>query len=123
MLHTIFALAFSPDEKVLKTIGDWGDKEFYIEYWDVQTGESIKDVLLNDENYTVASLSPDGKTLACAGDSPLQFWNIETTQQFLLIQREEGYFDYVEFSPDGRDSRLQTPGTISVYGRLVRCNL
>ncbi|MYF55252.1 hypothetical protein F4225_05705 [Candidatus Poribacteria bacterium] len=98
---TIFALVFSPDEKVLKTIGDWGDNEFYIEYWDVQSGESIKDVLLNDENYTVASLSPDGKTLACAGDSPLQFWNIETTEQLSIDTESEGQFDYVEFSTDG----------------------
>lgn len=98
---TIFSLTFSLDEKVLKTIGHWDKDEFYIEYWNVNSGESIKDVLLDDENYTVASLSPDGKTLACAGDSPLQFWNIETTKQLSIDKVTEGYFDYVEFSPDG----------------------
>ncbi len=98
---TIFALTFSPDEKVLKTIGNWDEYEFYIEYWDVQTGETIKDVLLNDENYTVVSLSPDGKTLACAGNSPLQFWNIETTKQLSIDTESEGQFDYLLFSTDG----------------------
>lgn len=99
---TIFAVAFSLDEKVLKTIGNWDRYEFYIEYWDVQSGESIKDVLLSDENFTVASLSPDGKTLACAGNSPLQYWDIETKKQLFIDTESEGQFDYLEFSIDGR---------------------
>ena len=101
-VSTIFSLTFSLDEKVLKTIGNWDQDEFYIEYWNVKSGESIKDVLLDNENHTVASLSPDGITLACAGDSPLQFWNIETTKQLSIDKAAKWYFDYVEFSPDGK---------------------
>lgn len=98
---TIFAIAFSHDEQRLHTIGNWDRHEFYIEYWDVNSGESIEDVLLIDENFTAAALSPDGTVLACGGNSPLQYWDIETAKQLFIDTETKGQFDYLDFSADG----------------------
>jgi WD40 repeat protein len=49
------------------------------------------------------AFSPDGKTLATAGeDSTLKFWNLATQQELLTIRRLGGTMRGMMFSPDGQ---------------------
>ncbi len=107
IIHTILSdaepiseVTFFPDEEMVLTLGKNDSYQFIIEYWNAQTGDHIKDDLI-EENFTAIAISPDCKTLACSGDSPLQFWDIENTKRLSIDTETEGDYDYLAFSTDG----------------------
>lgn len=74
--HTgpVFALAFSPDGKLIASGGAEGS-DSTIRLWDAHTGENLK-VFDELEGYVYAvSFSPDGKTLAAAGCGRTESWD------------------------------------------------
>ena len=95
------ALAYSPDGAMLLTIGYSGKNESLIEYWDAQTGDNIKDVLI-DWNFKAAAISQDSKILAWCGDVDLQFYDVETGKHLRSTEKRAGGFKSMEFSSDGR---------------------
>ena len=98
---TILDITFSPDEEMFITIGNSDSYQFVIEYWNAQTGDHIKDVLI-EESFTALAISPDCKTLVCSGDSPLQVWNIENAKRLSIDTETEGNYEYLAFSTDGK---------------------
>ena len=105
----IYAMAFSPEDNMLITAGYCERNTSYIEYWDIGTGELVRDILI-ETNITEAAFSPDNKMLAVTGkDShPLQFWDVKTGKHLKSAEKSGVSYEYIAFSHDG--SRLVTGG-------------
>ncbi len=96
-----YALTYSPDGALFLTIGRSDKSESYIEYWDAQAGNNIKNVLI-EEDFDVAAISPQRKILACGGHGPLYFWDLETGERLKSVEKADERPESLEFSPDGR---------------------
>jgi dipeptidyl aminopeptidase/acylaminoacyl peptidase len=96
---TIYALALSPDGKVLAT-GSYDQK---IKLWDVATGRELK--TLSGHNGCVYGLAfrPDGKILASASaDRTVKLWEVESGQRRDTLSQSLKDVYAVAFSPDGK---------------------
>ena len=71
-LSCIRSLTFSPDDKLLVSVGDDGQ----VRYWDADSGGLHKVVAENTHRIWSAALSPDGTTLATASsDKTVKLWH------------------------------------------------
>ena len=93
-------MTYYSDSKHFLTIGNTENKESQIAYWETQDYEIEKEIYL-ETNFNAAAISPDQKVLA-TGDSPLQFWELETGKPLRNNVEWVGEFKSMEFSPDGR---------------------
>ncbi|MDE0637520.1 MAG: hypothetical protein OXI43_16915 [Candidatus Poribacteria bacterium] len=100
-VNPLSAMTYSPDGAMLLTIGNSEKYESLVEYWDSQTGDHIEDVVI-EANFNAAAISPDCKILACGGEDPLQFWDIETGKLLRSYTKWVGNFESMEFSSDGK---------------------
>ena len=94
----INCFAVSPDSSTLAT-GSWRGE---LHLWDIATG--THKITLMGHLSTVGSLtfSPDGKTLASAGDGKLYLWDIASGARKLEITGHTSSVSTITFSPDGR---------------------
>lgn len=103
-LQEVYAIAFSPDGKLLASGGD--DGKIYI--WDVATGALCGGPLEGHRSWTLTltsvAFSPDGKLIAsgCKGGT-VRLWDVATS----TLVNADGFFGHesfvnsVAFSPDG----------------------
>ena len=99
--ESVNAVAFSPDGKMLATVGYQGT----IRLWDVATRRQIGATMTADSSFVVAvAFSPDGKTLATASDDgTARLWNVSTHRQIgAPMTVDNKYVNAVAFSPDGK---------------------
>jgi RNA polymerase sigma factor (sigma-70 family) len=93
----VYGLSFSPDGQRLA--GACRDGQ--VRVWDLATGrEVLRCEQFHDFVWGVA-FSPDGKTLVGCGDDTLRLWDAATGQEALRLG-EDGRYEAVAFSPDGR---------------------
>lgn len=95
------AMTYSPDGAMLLTIGNSEKNESLVEYWDADSRDHIKDIVL-ETNLSAAAISPDCKILACGGEDPLQFYDAETGKHLRNTEMRAGEFKSMEFSSDGQ---------------------
>ncbi|MBQ1008072.1 WD40 repeat domain-containing protein, partial [Streptomyces sp. RK23] len=70
--------------------------------WDVRTHRSLGTLSGHTGAIWSAVVSPDGQTLATAGDDrTIRLWNIETHQQLALLTGHTGVLRSTVFAPDG----------------------
>ncbi len=98
----VWAVAFSPDERILAGGGGFEG----VHLWDVGTGEPIGVLKADTAQVEGLAFSPDGQMLAVAtgrGDGEaIHLWDI-ATQQLITTLKAEGYtVRKVAFSPDGQ---------------------
>jgi WD40 repeat protein len=99
-------MAFSPTDPIAAVGSDTG----HIEFWDVESIESLGDSIALGDTYTLSlAFSPEGKTLvSSAYDGKVQFWDVETREQLASLPPLEEQAMCVAYSPDG--SLLVTAG-------------
>ncbi len=97
----IYSITFSPDGALLLIIGNTDDYDSHIEYWDTQTGDLTKNVLI-ESKFKDAAMSPNCKILACRDYFPLQFYDAETGKLLRSAEESAGESKSMEFSSDGR---------------------
>jgi WD40 repeat protein len=98
---SVSAVAFSPDGKMLATVGYHGR----IRLWDVATRRQIGAPMSADGYYLSAvAFSPDGKTLATASyDGTARLWDVATHRQIgAPMTADSRFVNAVAFSPDGK---------------------
>jgi len=112
---TVYALAFSPDGRILATGGSAsadlsqkGSRVGVVKLWDAATGIE-RAVLQGHPSFVVTSLkfSPDGKVLVSAGPgadrkNELKLWNIANLKEVATIAGHGTHVSMLEFAPDGK---------------------
>ena len=111
----VYAVAFSPDGKMLATAG----KDQSIHLWEPRKGESLG--VLKGHTGTVTSLAfaPDGKVLASGSlDTTVRLWDPSTGQAWLKSKGCEARVTSVAFSHDGKTlaAGLSDEGVNTVAG-------
>jgi WD40 repeat protein len=98
----IFALAFSPDGRLIATATNFDPNgpQFVIKIWDVATGEELFDLQCHQDAIHALAFSPDGRWLASASmDTTVAIWDVRTGQLVETLHTSAQLFD-ATFSPD-----------------------
>jgi WD40 repeat protein len=98
----VCTIAFAPNGKYLASVGGL---DMSVHLWDVHSGAEVRTFSHAADaeigNFIHIAFSPDGKTLAGAGNSDrLQLWEVATGKERLAIMGPNP--SQVQFAPDGR---------------------
>ena len=93
----VFGLAFSPDGRLIATVGDQA------KLWDAASGREILTLKGHQDQVWSAAFSPDGQRLATASlDKTARVWDVRTGRELLSLHGHAGTLSSVAFSADGR---------------------
>jgi WD40 repeat protein len=102
-------VAFSPDGKTLASAssGQWPYDGTELKLWDVATGRERASFTIPGQRYiNRMAFSPDGQTLATCGDARVEarvlLWDVPSGQCRSLPYSENGFYQALAFSPDGK---------------------
>ncbi|KAN0069077.1 hypothetical protein V8E54_012706 [Elaphomyces granulatus] len=97
--HWVYAVAFSPDGKVLAS----ASQDETVRLWDATTGAWKQTLEGHRDSVNAVAFSPDGNVLASAShDNTVRLWDA-TTGAWKQTLEGHGYsVDAVAFSPDGK---------------------
>jgi len=120
----IYALAFSPDGKLLAA----GGREKYVQLFDARTGQRVHRLEAPNWYTTAVAFSPDSKRVAgyCFSNTPkLALWDVGTGKQQAVSPDEviAWYFANVAFTPDNKHVLLSSWNLevrSAATGKLVR---
>src|SRR6202158_1826456 len=105
----VFAVAFSPDGKLIASGGD----DYTIKLWDVSTGAELGSLRGHSGRVNSVVFSPDGQLLASGSDdTTIKLWDIKTGVALRSLEGHPNHVLSVAFSPDGK--RLATAGDMDV---------
>jgi WD40 repeat protein len=99
----IWYSAFSPDGKVLATVGhgNFTGKD-RVMIWDVATGNRIRLMERHTQRSSHVAFSSDGRWLAVGGwDEAMWVWDMNLAEKPIVLPRHAGPVLGVAFSPDG----------------------
>jgi len=93
-----FAVAFSPDGKLLTACG-----QNSLTIWSSELGRYTPVMETEGHTYRCLAFSPDGRTLALGvDDGSVQFWDVSSRTERLVVRGHADVVRSVAFSPDGR---------------------
>ena len=110
----VYALAFSPDGKMLATGGGEPSREGEIRLWNVETGAAVCEILrAHSDTVFALEFSPDGRALASGGaDKMARLLDPADGKVIRTMEGHTGHVLSVNWSPDGR--QLATAGADNV---------
>ena len=98
--HTdlISSFAFSPDGKILASVGRNQDNT--IRLWDVEAQKQVAVLGKHEGWFAKLAFSLDGKILVSAGDGGIYLWNVQQRKLMARLTTEEVFL--IAFSPNGK---------------------
>ena len=115
----VWGLDISPKLPILASGS--GNRDRFVKFWDVQTGELIREVPTgNDFRFDGLSFSPDGQTLATgAFTGMITLWETSTGKEKVSLRLGAGSITDLDFSPDGSElAAASSDGQVRIF-RLV----
>ncbi|MCY2951602.1 MAG: protein kinase [Planctomycetota bacterium] len=99
--NPVFALAFSPDGRILASGGGFADGS--IRLWDAATGKAVGPPLVGHNRYIHAlAFSPKGAILASASaDQSIRLWDVQAGKELGALRGHGQEVWTLAFSPDG----------------------
>jgi hypothetical protein len=110
----VFALAFSPDGRILAT----GSRDNNAQFWDLRSGKLLASPPPQQRSAFVLAVafSPDGQTLATGSvDHTLQFWSARSGEPLAPPSRLQSLVWTVAFSPDRKVFFAATDHWLNTY--------
>jgi WD40 repeat protein len=98
-VQAIHGVAISPDGKVVVS-SSWS--EWDVRVWDVEKGEQVGTLKGHSGVVGTILFSPDGKTLASAGDNSVRIWDVDTGATRQILRGHQKQVESVAISGDGR---------------------
>ena len=96
---TLCGAAFSPDGKILATVGH----DRMLRLWQTESATEKYAIVAHRDWIRSVAFAPDGWSLATAGDDGIvRLWHADTGQLLLELPHESDGILRVEFGPDGR---------------------
>jgi len=103
-------IAFSPDGKLLATIGPFDDRSetHQTQLWNAETGQRIGEFAPVQASFLVTmTFSPDSRLLAISEgwdgkDANVTVWDVQTKRKFAVCEGHTSHISSILFSPDGR---------------------
>jgi hypothetical protein len=119
-------LAFSPDSHLL-AVGTTGAKrnldtsntEGVVELWDLSKGKKVADLTGYKGWVESVAFSPDGKTLAAAGDEITRLWDVATHKETSQPITCDGRCYSIAYSPDGKTLATGGSGGVAQLWNLA----
>lgn len=104
--HFVFAVAFSPDSRILAS----GSADLGVRVWDARTGQMSRTPIPIGSVVANLAFSPDGQRLAVAAHLPpdqwsrgnLSLWDVTSGQRLPAVLEPGCGITAVAFAPDGR---------------------
>lgn len=95
----VTAIAFTPDARTIVT----GNQNNELRFWNVATGQEVRNYATNQRNIQSLDFSPDGALLAVGcSDQPLLWdWRSDNAPVALGAKPQRSLFHTAAFSPDG----------------------
>jgi RNA polymerase sigma factor (sigma-70 family) len=127
--NPFFDLVFTPDGKALLTgPGDNEDKTHFLNLFDVQTGQLLRQFKGHQAKVTCFTIAPDGQTAATgSADKTVRLWSLTTGKELHQFKDHKDEIRAVAFSPDSKfvaSSGGDKDNTVRLWdvaaGKLVR---
>jgi WD40 repeat protein/phage shock protein PspC (stress-responsive transcriptional regulator) len=94
----IHAVAFTADGRRLAAAGQY---DVALRVWDVESGRQMQSIAAAPSWFTHIAISPDGATIATAGQSSgVSLWEMSTGRNLHNVPTETSMIKSVEFGPD-----------------------
>jgi WD40 repeat protein len=111
---TVWAVAISPDGKLVAGASDLSEKQVKngmeitnikgseVRIWEAETGKVTQTIPVSQQQTMAVAFSGDGKLLATGGFKEVKIWDVKTGEAKQTLKDHLGPVNALAFSPDGK---------------------
>ena len=118
-MYGVTNIAFSPDGRLLASVGEGGGQAYTLHLWDVSTGKHLRTFTESSSQVHFVAFSPDGHTLLTTGassDKTIRFWEVATGALLRRLSGHKRNVGSISFSPDGQTmASASEDGTVLLW--------